>query len=176
MIARRIPDKVVAVTGDVAMDWNLAHVPRRRDGLLRSATDDTVRTYRQRGGAALLADLIEAVAESLHERTQANWTVRETAAPREPIHPGDERFVHSYAMWSLHKYREQQPRETKAWRVEEYLGYDRLSSERLCTPEDWKRVTDDTAEATLFVTSSVPSALGEMTLGETDTSYSNGRK
>ncbi len=56
------PQKVVVITGDVTMDWNFARTRSSESSRVAWTAEDCTRTYWQRGGAALLADLIEAVA------------------------------------------------------------------------------------------------------------------
>lgn len=151
-MAKANMQKVVVVTGDVTMDWNLARTRRLQGGPLAWNSEDCTHACWQRGGAALLADMIEAVANSL-SRGQSAWLVHQMAAPREPVHPGDSRFHHSYAMWSLFKYGGKPPydKEKSAWRVEEFLGLDRCPGNEASDAEEWKQVVDDTPEADLVV-------------------------
>ena len=65
---------VVVVTGDVTMDWNLARTRRDDEGRLAWTGEDCTCAYWQRGGAALLADLIDAVASELQQGGQAPAT------------------------------------------------------------------------------------------------------
>src|SRR2546425_302768 len=69
--------KVVVVTGDVTMDWNLARTRIGEGGGAAWNADHCTHAYWQRGGAALLADLIEAVGRRLHDSGQANYEVRQ---------------------------------------------------------------------------------------------------
>jgi hypothetical protein len=147
----QISHNVVVVTGDATMDWNLARTRRSRGDTSAWGFDDCTRACWQRGGAALLADLIEAVADSLRQSGQANFVLRQMAAPREPVHPGDDRYRHSYAMWSPFKSDERSPDEPPAWRVEEFLGHDHCPTDAPPESEEWKRVVDDTPEAGLVV-------------------------
>ena len=48
------PQKVVVVTGDVTMDWNLACTRNSEGSRLAWTAEDCTRTYWQRRGAALL--------------------------------------------------------------------------------------------------------------------------
>jgi len=114
------------------------------------SSDDCTRVCWQRGGAALLADLIEAIARDLRETGKADFAVRMMNAPQEPVHPDDDRFHHSPSMWFLFEYAEKSPADVPAWRVEEFLGLDH------CAPyapseEEWKRIVDDTPDAELVV-------------------------
>ncbi len=145
--------KTVLVTGDVTIDWNLARTRRADGGGAFWNADDCTRAHWQRGGAALLADLIQAVAVELRRTGQADFTVRQMAAPRDAVVPGDDRYHHSYAMWSLFKYSTQPPLDTEkpAWRVEEFLGLDRSLTDGSPAPAEWKRVADDSPDADLVV-------------------------
>jgi hypothetical protein len=78
----------------------------------------------------LLADLLDAVAAKLRQDGRANCAVRPMNAPSEPVQPGDVRYHHSYALWSLFKYGLKPPldKEKPAWRVEEFMGLDRRAA------------------------------------------------
>ncbi|MGO9274893.1 MAG: RyR domain-containing protein [Terriglobia bacterium] len=156
---------VVIVTGDVTMDWNLARTRRTGAGRLAWTGEDCTRAHFQRGGAALLADLIGELADELRQHGQANYDVRQTAAPQDSVSPDDERFNHSCAVWSPFPYSvkassakgsdkgaEKDPEEKKvAWRVEEFLGLDRSAPDAPQKGAEWKRVVNDCAEADLVV-------------------------
>jgi RyR domain/ATPase family associated with various cellular activities (AAA) len=145
-------DKIVIVTGDVAMDWNLARARRCKRDLSFWSAADTTCTYWQRGGSALLADLVGPIAVELHRNGSAQFSLRQTAAPREPgiAHTDNPEYHHSYAMWSLFKYGEKAPldQEKTAWRVEEFLGMDRARSDAV---HEWQTVVDDTSDADLVI-------------------------
>ncbi|MGA7075125.1 MAG: RyR domain-containing protein [Halobacteriota archaeon] len=145
-------DKIVIVTGDVAMDWNLARARRCKRDLSFWSADDTTCIYWQRGGSALLADLVETTAQELHRNGSAQFSLRQTAAPRDPgiVHTDNPEYHHSYAMWSLFKYSEKAPldQEKTAWRVEEFLGMDRARSDSV---HEWQTVVDDTPDADLVI-------------------------
>jgi hypothetical protein len=99
----------------------------------------------QRGGSALLADLVEAIARDLQRSGAPQFSIRQTGAPRKSskMQPDNDRYNHSYAMWVPVKYGEK-----PAWRVEEFLGLDRASRDSV---QDWQKVIDDTPEADLVV-------------------------
>ena len=147
--------KVVVVTGDVTMDWNLARTRRSDSGGAAWNADDCTRAYWQRGGAALLADLIEAVADDLRQTGQPDYSLREMGAPRDQALPGDPRFHHSYAMWSLFDYDEKTSRDKnkppQTWRVGEFLGLDRCAADEPSAAAEWKHVQDDTPDAGIVV-------------------------
>ena len=96
-------EQIVIVTGDIAMDWNLARTRRSTSDTSFWSADDTARTTWQRGGAALLADLVEAIARDLQKGGAPGFSVRQTGAPRQSgqVQPDDTQYHHSYAMWSL---------------------------------------------------------------------------
>ncbi|MBN1954055.1 MAG: ATPase [Anaerolineae bacterium] len=141
------PPKTIVVTGDVTVDWQIAHRQYSKERAVQwQGVRDWTRACWQRGGAALLADLIEAVAESLRRDSQADYTVRQMDAPRGPICPTDDRFHHSYALWM--------PCKSPAgvtWRVEAFLGLDRSPVEGPSSVAKWQQVVNDTPEAALVV-------------------------
>lgn len=92
------PQKAVVVTGDVTMDWHLARSRSSESGRLAWTAEGSTRTYQQRGGAALLADLIEVVAKHSHQSGQANYQVWQMATPTDPV-------VHSYALSVVNRVR-----------------------------------------------------------------------
>ncbi|MFY9554781.1 MAG: ATP-binding protein, partial [Blastocatellia bacterium] len=148
-----LSQKVIVVTGDVTMDWNLARTRHAEGGAAWNVKDCT-RAYWQRGGAALLADLIEAVTEELRRDGTASYSLREMGAPHDKALPGDPRFHHSYAMWSLFDYDATSREKNKpagAWRASEFLGLDRAAAEDTSPETNWKRVQDETSEARVVV-------------------------
>ena len=146
---------VIVVTGDVTMDWNLARTRRSDSGSAAWNADDCTRAYWQRGGAALLADLIQAVVSRLKQEGKADYSLREMGAPRDQALSGDPQFHHSYAMWSLFDYDVKTARDKnkppQAWRVQEFLGLDRCAIAASLEKDEWKRVQNDTAEADIVV-------------------------
>jgi len=146
MAQEQLP-RVAVVSGDLTMDWNLARAVRSPGGAPGTGSGDTLQACWQRGGAALLADLVEAVAESL----QQPWTIHQPAAPREPVHPGDGRFIHSYAMWSQFPYRRPAPSEPRAWRAQEFLGYAAYPGAGCPPAEARTSVPDDPLQADLVL-------------------------
>jgi hypothetical protein len=142
--------EVVVVTGDVTMDWNIARI--RRGDHPRSSwnADDVTRAYWQRGGAALLADLIQAIAHQLQSNEEAGFRILQTSAPTNPVLPRDDRYHHSYALWSAFDYETKlTERRQQVWRVAEFMGLDRSKEDFAIA--DWKEVKDDTAAAPIVV-------------------------
>ncbi len=124
-------DRLVVVAGDVTMDWNLARIGLAKKSASVWSLNDSVDICWQRGGASLLADLLEAVSENLLVENSIATSIRQPAVPRlanEAI-PGDPKFHQSFAIWSEKKYAEKPPRDRdKAWRVDEFLGLRRAGS------------------------------------------------
>lgn len=138
--------KRVVITGDVTMDWNLARLRRSKGKILRWGHDDCTRACWQPGGAALLADLIIAVAKDLDKNLGMKHTIIKPAISQSPIDPGDCRFHHSYALWSTFNYDQE-----NVWRVEEYLGLDRCTEIELSAVEVVPAPEDDSAQVKLLV-------------------------
>ena len=151
MAIRNTENKII-ITGDVTMDWNLARSRRSRDGQSFWSASDSTSTFWQRGGAALLADLIEQVAADMQKSDHPPFLIHQTAAAHKflRVHPGSHQYHHSYAMWSQFKYGEKAPldKEPQAWRVEEYLGLDRAKK---ASPQEWQNIVDDSPEAELVI-------------------------
>ena len=140
-------ERVVIVTGDVAMDWNLAQMrPCKGEHSLWSANDATT-MYWQRGGSALLADLVETIAGELQRNGFPGVFIRQTAAPRKPrkVHTDDDQFHHSYASWSPFKSGDEAK---TSWRVERFLGMDLARSD---ATEEWQKVVNDTPDVDLVI-------------------------
>ena len=135
----------IIITGDVTMDWNLARTRRSKSDVSFWSVDDTTSTTWQRGGSALLADLVEAVAKDLQKSGAPQFSIHQTGAPRKSnkVQPDSEQYHHSYAMWSPVKYGDK-----PAWRVEEFLGLDRSTRDSV---QDWQKVVDDPPSADLVI-------------------------
>ena len=122
--------RVIVVAGDVTIDWNLARSRSPHSSGEQWTAEDCTRAYSQRGGAALLGDLLDAVSHELNSDGTTEWEVRKSDLPGNASHPGDPVYHHSYALWKLFKYSEHPAldREEPVWRLEEFLGMDH------CTP------------------------------------------
>ena len=116
---------VALVAGDVTIDWNLARTRRDAGDATAWTSDASTRAYWQPGGAALLGDLVAAVARDLEERGQASWQRQQSCGPIAAVRPDDPAYHHSYAVWSNHAGPTQRP----LWRVEEFLGLDPIPSQ-----------------------------------------------
>jgi hypothetical protein len=118
------------VAGDVTIDWNIAHTERMKGGGAAWSADNRTSVFRQCGGAALLANLMDAVARDLGKGNR--WLVLHPSPPDEEVLPYDSRFNHSHAVWSIYEDKirvveNKKAKEVKinAWRVKEFLGLDR---------------------------------------------------
>jgi hypothetical protein len=136
--------KKIVVTGDVTMDWNLARDLGEHGERWR--IDRCSRIWWQRGGAALQADLIEALATSSSEKDQATYRVYQPATPKEPIQHGDPRYHHSCALWSPFK-----SGDRTVWRVAQYLGIDHCLWDESVEEDQTLRVVDDPTEVDIVV-------------------------
>ena len=142
--------RVIVVTGDVTMDWNLASIEQSRADPPGSKgaspawdTDEATRAYLQVGGVALLGELISAVAKPLE------WTVHGVG---EIVREMDNRFRQSYAVWSpFPAVKNPRDEARRVWRVEKFLGLDRRSErieegdEGLEAVAAWNRSIEDVA-------------------------------
>jgi len=149
-MSRQKGTRLIVVTGDVTIDWNVARVQRRDIPAHGWNAEDLTRACCQRGGAAMLADLIRAVAGNLSESKRAKFEVREANVPQEPVRPGDERFHHSYATWAPFELDEYNSTKRKVWRVQEFLGLDRATTDKALS-NDWKKVVDDPAKPDIII-------------------------
>jgi hypothetical protein len=138
-------ERTIVVTGDVTMDWNLARSRRSRGDQAFWQSDDTTCAYWQRGGSALLADLVQTVAADLRQSGAGEFAVYQTAAPGNSsrVEPGNDQYHHSFAIWAPFKFGDK-----PAWRVEEFMGLDRAASD---SAQDWQKVVDDSLEPDLVI-------------------------
>ena len=108
----KVTEKHVIVTGDVVMDWNLINI-----GTTIHNQQGTKLCW-QRGGAALLADLIDTIIKNLHEQKLGKFVLHQTKASTEQVPPYDELYIHNFMEWSVFK-----EKNVLTWRVEKNLGY-----------------------------------------------------
>lgn len=134
--------QVIVVTGDVTFDWNLAHIEKSASGGAGWTAEAATRACWQRGGAALLGDLIHRTAENLGKHIE----VRPNAAPAQEICPSAAQFHRSYAIWKAYG-------KEGNWRVKEFLGLDKGNSQASTTDANWQflEVNADTNEADVVV-------------------------
>jgi hypothetical protein len=115
--------KTVIVTGDVTIDWNIARVQRTATPSYVWSMDNLAHAFCQRGGAALLADLMEAIANILNKSERTSFEVRKMFVFNSQVEPGDESLNHSYALWMPYRVdRERAANSRMVWRVSEFLG------------------------------------------------------
>jgi hypothetical protein len=116
--------KIIVVAGDVTMDWNIIKSHKRNISPQTTWIERDIRSFRQPGGAALLADLIEKAGTELGKSKGGfpQYIVRRSKTLQEPIESPDLNL--SFAVWSQHKCGpDSESNERKlVWRVEEFLG------------------------------------------------------
>ncbi len=131
--------KTVVVAGDFTLDWNLARNTgaEAQGGLWEPEVCTRLRW--QRGGAGLLADLIQGVTAQIHDAVayqvcQPGMPCRGGAGAAAPITPEDARFHHSFASWMPFDYAlkgseaaKGKEKEKQAWRVADFLGAHRCT-------------------------------------------------
>ena len=141
----------LVVTGDISLSWNIAAFrPISRSAVSWQEPATQTRAYWQRGGAALLADLAEALGQRLAQDHQLSIELRQTGAPKAPVAPDDPRFSQTYKQWHTfpHSLRSAEP---PVWRMVEWLGM----SPALLDPveAEWAHVENDVPDPTLVMLS-----------------------
>jgi hypothetical protein len=134
----------VVVSGDVTMDWNLAREP-----LGDGDEHATTRAAWQRGGAALLADLVQTIASTVPAGARP-VTVRDVEAPSKPIPPGHAELNHSYALWTRTARSAGDKGPSSVWRSTAHLGVDRARTDRVVRAE-WARLAREVPDADVIV-------------------------
>jgi hypothetical protein len=133
-------NKTIFVTGDVTIDWNIARM-RQTESIAKTWTaDEVTAAFCQHGSAAMLADLITAIAGDLRQKSSTSIDVRQVSLPGDVISPTDAQFPHSYAMWSPFALDERSDK--KVWRVQEFLGLNPARAGVIST-NMWKDVTNE---------------------------------
>lgn len=132
----------IVVAGDVTIDWNIVK-QQGRGSKVNDLHQARARAYQQRGGAFLLADIIQGLAK--YSSKSFNYHIFQIAPPTETILPSDNRFHHTYSLWSLFQEGEQ-----LVWRMVENLGFDQRPGKDP-TFEDWNQVKDDPIQADLIL-------------------------
>lgn len=129
----------VFVTGDVTIDWNIAHISSESNELSDWTGGDSCRMNWQHGSAALLcrmswqhgsaallADLITSMANKLNSELPLAVEVTTThSTSTKIVDPYDPGHYHCYSVWA--PYHDKDAPETVIWRVERFLGLDRSS-------------------------------------------------
>ncbi len=143
----------VLVSGDVTVDWSLA---RRAPGGVADGwhPDLKARARSERGGAALLSDLVEAaLARTPVEGPEP--VLRGVSLLADRVRPDEGRFSHSYAVWAPCEVRRGEKR--RVWRVDPPTGLDRARSDDWLR-EEWERLARDLPQADVI-------ALDDVALG-----------
>jgi hypothetical protein len=115
--------KTVIVSGDVTIDWNIARIQRTAAPSYVWSMDNLAHAFCQRGGAALLADLMEAISNALSRLNRTSFEVRKLAVFDSQVKPGDDSLNHSYALWMPCRVDSDGAADSgMVWRVSEFLG------------------------------------------------------
>ncbi len=148
---KRQDKRIIVVTGDLTVDWNIARIQRSEGLTYAWNADDLTCAFWQPGGVAMVAKLVEAVANGLRQSKQAYFDIRQTEIPEGPVNPNDGRFHHAYALWSPFKLDERDPTDKrKVWRVQEFMGLHRASA-AMTSQDDWRKIADDPTDAALVM-------------------------
>ncbi|QDT89935.1 RyR domain-containing protein [Gimesia algae] len=147
--------KRILVAGDVTLDWQIAHIPGGDESSFQWTADQQTRVSCHRGGAALLADLIESVNDRLSQQAGTRHEILQSSAPLADISKTDRSFHHSYAMWSLFD-PDQNPGKTsghvgKVWRVKEFLGLDLNEKQSGSAVSNNQELTGDGSDCSIVV-------------------------
>ena len=134
----------ILVGGDVTVDWNLARQSLHAD----ASPGGGARASWQRGGAALLGDLIRGAADGMPGEP-VSVCAPEGPGDR-PVAPDDVRHNHSYAVWSRFGVEVGDRARPSVWRVASFLGVDPARTSG-GVDEERRRVTDEAVGADLLV-------------------------
>ncbi len=148
MTPKSPPPRSILIAGDVTIDWNIAHKGQPGDGAFQTWNRNSwTQAYWQPGGAALLADLVEAVAQASSIKTLAKLKILSSTKPTGRVSPNDTQYHHSYSLWSQYK-----SPTGKAWRVERFLGLDLADSSNLPAEDTGtSQIADEPDEADLII-------------------------
>jgi RyR domain len=152
----------VFVTGDVTIDWNIAHISRESHEVTDWTGDDSCRMNWQHGSAdllcrmswqhgsaALLADLMTSLTNQLKDDLAIPVEVTSThTTSKKTIDPYDPGYYHCYSVWA--PYRDKDTPATVTWRVERFLGLDR-SSKISAEQNEADKVPPEPANADIIV-------------------------
>lgn len=116
----------IIVTGDISMNWNLVCTDPPGQMISSWSTHRRTYSYLQYGGALLLAALLEGLADHPGALPDKGLRVYSPTIPEGKVSPSDCQYNHSYSLWSKFLIGS-----NKAWRVKEYLGFDRSSKKSL---------------------------------------------
>lgn len=143
--------KTVIVAGDATVDWNIAQIQRRDRPSKVWSLDNLTHAFCQRGGSALLADLLESASGILGKSGHRMFEVRKTSVLVGQVTPDDERDHHTYVLWKPFKMDERDKVSSKkVWRVSEFLGIHRAVTASTIS-SDYERVDNDSTESDLII-------------------------
>lgn len=129
----------IVIAGDMTIDWNLIFFKSAQDTTTLWNANNMARACSQPGGVAMLAQLIETLFTNLGETHPVR--IHALRVLENGIHPADEKYNHSYAIWELLG-----EKELKGWRVSRYLGIDPAHQ-----IGEGLKLTDDPESADLLV-------------------------
>ncbi|MCJ7623454.1 MAG: hypothetical protein MUO76_08110, partial [Anaerolineaceae bacterium] len=137
--------KKIVVAGDLTTDWNIARFRTVDKDHTPWNLNNSAKMFTSRGGAALLADIIQAILDKKSEENGDEYIIRQSGAPGELLDPADKRITQAY--WQLAPFTHGKK---KIWRVENFLG-----SERSQLVDDsilkWMKVDNDELQADLVI-------------------------
>jgi hypothetical protein len=145
------PSRTIVVTGDLIIDANISHARHdaRRKGAVFDPRDRT-RIAEQNGGAALLAEVVEALVET----SGAPYTVARPPSPVDIAQTnGRARYPYSYAIWKQHARDIDGKKENtnRVWRVAEFLGHSRSAVDSSTVDLAAFRLDPDVDQASLII-------------------------
>lgn len=140
----------IIVTGDVTIDWHIVLIEQTDEMGEVWNPDDKTRGFPQRGGAALLADVIESIISDSKGKQHSPIQLFQTGALQQPTSPVDPAYHHAYAIWDRLP-AEKTGSKNKVWRVKQYLGLDRASGELPLQENDWRKVQNEPSSADVVV-------------------------
>jgi hypothetical protein len=146
------PIGTVVIAGDIAVDWNLARPPSPHRSGATWYTDDSIRPYVQAGGAALVADLLDGIAQKLKENKELEYIISRVLIDGQ-LSPTNAGYHHSFALWDLYTYDEnsEEAKDVQVWRVRKFLGLHRAHEIEPSLKKELKRVVQNIPHAVLAV-------------------------
>jgi hypothetical protein len=129
----------IVLAGDITIDWNLIFDQSTLDSTSLWVASNMARACSQPGGVALLTKLLETITAKSNKTQPVK--ISSYRLSREPIHPSDHRYNHSYATWT-----QMGDKSNKAWRVSQFLGIDEAKQ-----PGEKLKWVDEPEKADLIV-------------------------
>jgi hypothetical protein len=142
--------KIVLVTGDVTIDWNIARILRQESITQAWYQGNMAAAFCQYGGAAMLGELISAVSHNLNQENKGRVEVRQVDLSRQKITPADPYFPQSYAMWA--PFPKTDKSRDMVWRVQDFLGL-KPAGQPSGAEDTWKDVANEDVIPHLIVIS-----------------------